>query len=64
MKCYLNSFTLQRQYRAARGTAARGAAASQQPVMQRVGLLLNHSPVSSHVTLLLQPLCPDFRSKP
>ena len=27
-------------------------------------LLLNHSPVSSHVISLLQPLCPDFRSKP
>ena len=27
-------------------------------------LLLNHLPVSSHVTSLLQPLCPDFISKP
>ena len=26
-------------------------------------LLLNHSPESNHVTSLLRPLCPDFRSK-
>ena len=32
--------------------------------MCNMWLLLNHSPVSGHVVSRLQPLCPDYRSKP